>query len=393
MSPKFNIRLFAYKDADPKIFEVAKDRFLSIIPSDHLAFDTGEPDLLYFVSGGSEAEAVQYVQKNKFVILAAFAEDNAYAAATEVKAYADQTGCDCVLLPLDDSNSIETLILIYRIYSGLDNLKHKRLGLIGKVSNWLVASNVSDNVLKDKFGIRLIRIPWEDIDDHTNFLPTEEFVSKYQQDNSLNVSDASRIHSLVKNVIKAYKLDAITVECFSLVKNDHVTACLALSDLNDAKIPAGCEGDLSSITGMMIVHEITGIIPWMANLAKIDGNKVIFAHCTAPTALLNGFDITTHFETGMGTAIKGEFRENLITIIRFDNELEQLFATTGQIVEKPNLKGYCRTQILVEMDHRSVHLLKNKPLGNHHLIIPGNHLMTFELMTRIKNIKYIISNI
>ena len=80
-------------------------------------------------------------------------------------------------------------------------------------------------------------------------------------------------------MIGSHKLDAITVECFSLVQENEVTACLGLSWLNDKTIPAGCEGDLCSILGMMLMKEMNGNMPWMANVASIKGNEVLFAHC------------------------------------------------------------------------------------------------------------------
>lgn len=56
----------------------------------------------------------------------------------------------------------------------------------------------------------------------------------------------------LKEVICTNQLDAITLECFDMVNNHSVTACLALALLNSRGVVAGCEGDLVSLPGMRL---------------------------------------------------------------------------------------------------------------------------------------------
>ena len=182
-------------------------------------------------------------------------------------------------------------------------------------------------------------------------------------------------------------LDALTVECFSLVKNQKVTACLSLSKFNDDETPAGCEGDLVSITGMMLAQTLTGRIPWMANLIKVSYDCARFAHCTAPTTLLNDFEIDTHYETGEGTAIAGDFGSEEVTIFRLNNELNRAFLTEGKVISTHHSRHACRTQLEVNLPKESARLLKERPLGNHHLIIPGLHHEKIMMACRMKGIE------
>ncbi|MBP6977398.1 MAG: hypothetical protein KBB71_03690 [Lentimicrobiaceae bacterium] len=363
----------AFSGVEDHIVRNGQDRFLHWLEREYITFEGQVPDILYFLTGGSEAEALKKLNKSRFQLLAAFGEDNAFASATEVQAYAVQHGYNTLLLSLDERDSLDTIRNLYRVKSGLKRLHGQTLGLIGDVSEWLVASSVTQEALRGRLGIRMKKISWHEAGDFRTHLPSMDFINKFDHTSTHPLTSASKVHTLLKNIIAMHHLDAITVECFSLVQKNGVTACLALSDLNDHGIPAGCEGDLVSIAGMMLLKEITGHIPWMANLAGIKGTAALFAHCTAPTDLLADFSIQTHFETGKGTAIQGYFEEDKVTLFRLDNKLSTAFLTTGTITDRPTLPYACRTQIMIELPLPAVKSLKENPMGNHHLVLPGDH--------------------
>jgi L-fucose isomerase-like protein len=149
------------------------------------------------------------------------------------------------------------------------------------------------------------------------------------------------------------------------VQKDNVTACLPLARFNNEGIPAGCEGDITAIAGMMLCKELTGISPWIANINKASDEVCMFSHCTIAPGLVTDFSVKTHFETGKGTAIQGNFKGDLITIFRFDNKLSKAFIATTNITGRPKSATACRTE-------NEVKLLRQSPLGNHHLIFPGD---------------------
>ncbi len=361
-----------FSGAGDHLTSKGKERFLHWLERDYITFEGQVPDILYFLTGGSEAEAVKRLNKSRFQLLAAFGEDNAFASATEVQAWAGQHGYHTLLLSLDDRESLHTIRNFHRVKSGLKRLKSQTLGLIGEVSDWLVASSVSQEALRERLGIRMKKITWHEAGDFRTHLPSMEFINKFDHTSTHPLTSASKVHTLLKEIIATHHLDAITVECFSLVQKNGVTACLALSDLNDHGVPSGCEGDLVSITGMMLLKEITGYIPWMANLAGIKGTSALLAHCTAPTELLADFSIQTHFETDKGTAIQGYFEEDRVTLFRLDNKLSRAFLAAGNITDRPTFPYACRTQILVELPAQALKSLKEDPLGNHHLVLPGD---------------------
>ena len=376
------VKTLAYSGASEKQHIDAMEN-LNQMFGPHLHAADEEIQILYFLSGGSEAEAIKKLDSKTFQLLIAAGQSNAFASATEVKAYSNAHGYNTELLFLDEPVDRQRFEKYLSVLGALERIKGKRLGLIGEISDWLVASDIDGGLLKNKLGIELQTIPWKDVGDFTEYMADPSFLECYHAPRQYKLEDAGKVNSMLKAVIDKYKLDAITVECFSLVQQKEVTACLSLSFLNDIGIPAGCEGDLCSITGMMIVNELCGELPWMANIAGIRANDVLLAHCTAPTNVLSEHHINTHFETGKGTAIHGRHKSRDVTIFRINDKLDKLFFAHGNVVDGRYDKHACRTQMHVEFSEEIIEELKTNPLGNHHLVIPGDQTYELGLLSNI----------
>lgn len=376
-----SLKTIAFKGAPKRIHDDARSRIKLLFNVDLLL--TEKPDVLFFLTGGSEAEAVQCLDHNKFQILIASGKSNALASAMEVKAFANKNGFKTALLCLDDGKDKVQFENYLQVLNAFEALRGQRLGLIGHVSDWLVSSDIESGLLKEKLGIELVHIPWNEAGDFRELDIASDFMSRFHAGRQYNLEDASRVSELLKKIIDDHSLNAITVECFSLVQDHDVTACLGLSFLNDLGIPAGCEGDICSIAGMMLLKELTGETPWMANVACIIDNEVLFAHCTAPTNMLSEYHINTHFETGKGTAIHGRFNDEEVTVFRLNNTLDRAFIARGKIVDGRYEKNACRTQLHVEFEDDVIAELKSNPLGNHHLVMRGNY--TYDLQVTLKN--------
>ena len=384
-----NVKFVAYDGAPEKLFKSGKEKFLARFPDIEFEFFAPNPDILVFLSGGSEQKAIAGLKPGNFYLLTAFEENNSYAAASEVKARLDQLGIPSMLTDLHEPHDRKIILRYIRAKQGVRSLNGKTLGLIGEVSPWLLASTIESKVLKKKLGINLRQIPWEKVQDFADFTYENSFLEKYQFDNKTETANAARIHEALNETVQRENLDAFTIECFSLVKEKGVTACLSLSEFNDRGLPAGCEGDLCSITGMMLVQAVTGTIPWMANLIRVSLDCVRFAHCTAPTNLLEQYEVDTHYETGLGTAVAGTFRADSITVFRFDNSLSKAFISEGTVISTHKANHACRTQIEVSIPEKDAELLKHHPLGNHHLIIPGHHRSLLKMACKVSGLRVV----
>lgn len=386
---KLKIKFLAVRDSRETLINSAISRIEKQIKPDTYLLTDSNPDILYFLTGGTERMATEQVSKGEYYLLVGSKHNNSYASATEVKAYLNEINIPAKLI--DEKLALSTSLLhdFFSVKRALKNLRGKKLGLIGEVSDWLINSDISSDVLYNKLGINLKVIPWSEVTHFSKFKTSESFINTFSHQSTVDLSETGKVNESLVDVIKSMELDAITVECFSMVQKEHVTACLPLAKLNNDGIPAGCEGDLTAIAGMMLCKELTGIIPWMANINKATDEVCMFSHCTIAPNLVSDFSIKSHFETGIGTAIQGDFKEDLVTLFRFDKHLKKIFIATGNITGRPKSKTACRTQIEVKLPENDVLLLKNNPLGNHHLIYPGDCKKLLKLACEFLDIEII----
>ena len=362
----------AFQGAPDAVFEKAIKRIEKLIPAENYIFVETDPDVLFFLTGGSEQNAIKQVSTGNFYLLIGSQHDNAYASATEVKAYLNEMNIPSVLLDEEEAETKVFLNDFITVKEALKNLRGKKLGQIGQVSDWLISSAIPAELLEAKLGIQLNLFPWNELAHFSEFKASESFLDSFQASTKINLTETAKVSELLTNTIQKHNLDAITVECFPMVQKDGVTACLPLARFNNEGIPAGCEGDITAIAGMMLCKELTGISPWIANINKVSDEVCMFSHCTISPGLVSDFSVKTHFETGKGTAMAGNFKGDLITIFRFDNKLSKAFIATANISGRPTSASACRTQIEVKLTEKEVNLLRNSPLGNHHLIFPGD---------------------
>ena len=348
--------------------------------------------LFYFiVTGGTEKQILDLHSKrskmydDEEIVLLAHASRNSLPAALEVLARFQQDGKKGNILYLPEIDYIEISTskpAIEKFYS--DNiLGGKKIGLIGKPSDWLVASSPDRNLVKSTFGVEVIPIYLKELEEHYKNIALDgikdivsDFLGKSSaviEPSSQEIEDSVRIYVALRKLISQYKLDALTIRCFDLVVDLKTTGCFALSRLNDEGIIAGCEGDLVSTIGMMWAQQNFNKLPWMANPSQIDvkENSVVLAHCTVPSSLVQDYSIRSHFESGIGVGIQGEFPLKDVILFRLGGKkLDLIWKAEGRIVRTECSDDLCRTQIKVFLNEQySVQDLLTHPLGNHLIVV------------------------
>ena len=386
---KLRVKLLAFPNAELSVFDKGKKKLLNVFSQDKVEYVNDKPDILMFLTGGSERIAINSVQEYKFYLILASREGNSWASATEVKAWMNQHNISSILINYDDENAVELINNFYNAKNGIRRLHGQRLGLVGNPSDWLVASVVSPFLMQTRLGVEQVDISWNDIilDEITQVAP--DFTSLFNSSDSTELYESGRIYEGLASLIPFYKLNALSVECFSLVNQTCHTACLALSKLNLDGIPAGCEGDTCSALGLMLGYEVCGITPWMANTVFINGDKALFAHCTGPANLYKKFKTDTHYETDKGLALAGELKGETLTLFRLDNTLNKMFVTLAKVTDHPKLKTACRTQVEVELLGSAKEYFINNPFGNHHLILPGDWTQRLRLAASLLRMEII----
>ncbi|MCK4309084.1 MAG: hypothetical protein KAW42_03800, partial [Candidatus Atribacteria bacterium] len=269
-------------------------------------FDKNEYFPLIFIkSGGVEGKFKQiFKQINGPYLLLSSGLHNSLSASLEIASFLKQKG-EKVEIIQGDSNYIARRIKeLSKIFEAKSRLASTKLGVIGKPSDWLIASDVDYNKVKNALGISLIDIEMDElakeIDQDYHFAHPKLNDIKNKGFDSKSIDGALKIYNGFKAIINKYKLDGITVRCFDLIKIYKNTGCLGISLLNDEGIVAGCEGDVPALISMVILHYLTDEPVFMANLSSIDvdNNEIILAHCTLPLNMSDKFHLKTHFESG-----------------------------------------------------------------------------------------------
>jgi len=381
---RLRVKLLAFPAADVTLFEKAKKKHISLFNPEQIEFVNDKPDILMFLTGGSEHIAIESVQEYRFYLMLASREANAWASATEVKAWMNMHNVSSLLINTDEPLASTYIQEFYKASNGIRHLHGQRLGVVGKPSAWLVASTISPFLLQSRLGIEQVDISWNEImfDEIQQVSP--DFTTLFgMADDKEELMASGRIFEGLASLIPFYRLNALSVECFPLVNQTSHTACLALAKLNLDGFPTACEADSCSAAGMMLANEVCGVIPWMANTILVEGNRAVFAHCTAPLNLLEEFKLDSHYETGKGYSIAGSLRSPDVTIFRLDNTLNKIFITRAEVKSRPKSKTACRTQLEVEISDSAARYFTDSPFGNHHLILPNSYTMRLKLAARL----------
>lgn len=392
MIPALNISWAAHKGAAPDTGKKAVTFLGQFMAPGSFEMTSHSPDVILFMSGGSERTAISLAQPGHPVLLLAIRGNNAYAAATEVMAWMKANNRYALLSDARDAFESGLVDRWWRTVNVWKNLQGQKAALIGTVSEWLIASEVPAERLRNVMGVHLVEIPWSGLPDYSQMVPDKSLMSRFHGYPVKGLEDAARVLTLLRKEVEKQSLSAIAVECFSLVQQKKVTACLALAQLNTEGVTAACEGDLASMAGMMLVRELTGMVPWMANTTRIDGQTLTLSHCTAAFNLVDNISLPTHYETNTSLAVKGLVTASEVTLFRLSATLEKAMILTGKVTGHPHHHDACRTQVEIVISPSAAEQLKNQPLGNHLLMIPGNWSDPLEIMCCYKGMKRSIMN-
>ena len=327
----------------------------------------GDLALILIQSGGSEGLFLENFSKLKApYYLLTYGNNNSLAASLEILSYLKDNNLDGEVL--HGSNEY----IVDRVKSLAKGEAKYRLGVIGKPSDWLIASAVNYDSAKRLHGIDLVDVSIDEI--RTRYAESiNDYNLSFDYDKD-EIDKALRLHKVLEGVKTDYNLDGLTIRCFDLLGDLKTTACLSLAFLNKEGIVATCEGDIPTMVTMHILNKITGQRGFQANPSRIDatGGKMILAHCTLPLDMVEKFYLDTHFESGIGVAVKGYLKEEKVTIFKLSRNLKDYFVTTGRILRNLEESNLCRTQIEVEVDG-GINYFLTRPYGNHHVVIYGDH--------------------
>ena len=323
---------------------------------------------------------VTLIADGRFNSLAASMEILTYLNNNNIKAFIAYGSNEEISARLKDLTHID--FVNEQCGSAALSLSGDKIAVFGEPSDWLIASNVDRDFLKQKFNIDFVDIPLETLfrrfslidDNMVEFLATDfQAVTSRGETTERDILDSLKIYLAINQICQENNCTCATVRCFSIIEKLKATGCLALALLNDEGIDAACEGDLQSLLSMILVRRITGMPSFMANPSAMskDNHTTTFAHCTVPTTMCRRYGFRSHFESQCGLAVAGEFSPSEVyTIFKWGGEkLDRFFVEEAVSVVAPSNENLCRSQLTLNFYNPEYML--NNPIGNHHIIVKG----------------------
>ncbi len=342
------------------------------------------PDCVMIATGGVEnlfkrvweaidVEMMCRPHRPKTVTMIADGRNNSLAASLEILTYLGNNGMEGRIVHGTNDEIVETL----RATS-----LQGRIGLFGQPSDWLIASGVDRDFLRQRYGIETIDIDLQRVKDGIKAIPQIEaekvaqamvkHAKAVKEPTNADMIEGAKVYLTLKKICAEERLDAFTIRCFDIVTSCKTTSCLALALLNDEGIVAGCEGDMQSLLTMFLVKRLCGETAFMANPSQLTDHSAMLAHCTIPLSFCDEMVVRSHFESGIGVAVQGMLPLTDYTLLKWGGpKLDRYFVAEAKAIETPYSNHFCRTQITLNVNLKP-YLLQHS-IGNHHIIIRGRH--------------------
>ncbi|MDG7002160.1 MAG: hypothetical protein JRN15_23925 [Nitrososphaerota archaeon] len=259
----------------------------------------------------------------------------------------------------------------------------KRIGIIGRLSPLMISLPYDLPLLKRKLGPTAHEISAERVERELKAVSNEEVsdaVTEYKQKYTVSVSDSTlskalRFQFAVRKIVQRDRLDAIALECWTnLFPKYGVNPCLGhLDDLT-----VGCEGDIVSMSGCLIMREINGVNPYLADILSVDSKtgSITLSHCAAPISLAKdpaGVKIVERTDPkskGKTAFTHFDFKEGCVTLARFyGQKLDKLHIVAGTLNSTGDFWGGIKLTVASKgkwedfLSHVS---------GNHYLVTYGD---------------------
>lgn len=375
---------------DPVRFERDREDFLAPLRQEFTLIATNpgeavEVDLhvVFIASGGSEDGFRRlYPELPRPVILLADGKHNSLPAALEISSWVRRQGEAAEIVHGDNESMVARLRRLALFQHTLRALAGP-VGVIGEPSDWLIASDVDRGAVKKRWGTEFIDIALDEVTaydaDKSEIAVLQiEFCARAKALDGVDettVRTAARLVPALRSVFRKHGLRAATLRCFSLIERLQTSGCLALSLLNDEGLICGCEGDVPATFSMLLLFALTGEIPFMANPAAVDStnNRLLLAHCSVPRRMVSAYRLQSHFETGLGIGVSGDFAPGPATLFKAGGPgLDKYFVSGAEVLPAPPQPGLCRTQVSLRLREPAGYFLHSS-LANHHLLIRGDH--------------------
>jgi L-fucose isomerase-like protein len=283
----------------------------------------------------------------------------------------------------NDSEVKTRIEKVARTARALAQSKTSKIGIIGKRSPLMISLPYDLELLKRRLGPTTYEIGITILEKELRSVKESEIrekVNDYRQKYEVTVSDsilekAIRFELAVRRIVAKRGLEGIALECWTnLFPKYGVNPCLGhLDDLT-----VGCEGDIVSMTGSLILKGINGVNPYLADILGVDAkrNLVTLSHCSAPISLardaskLKIVERTDPKSRGNTAFAHFDFKASPVTLVRFyGKRLDSIHMIAGELKSTGDYWGGIQLEVAPFGDAEA--FLSNIS-GNHYLVTYGD---------------------
>jgi L-fucose isomerase-like protein len=236
------------------------------------------------------------------------------------------------------------------------------------------------NLLKRKLGPTTYEIGIPNLETELRRVKDNEIREKiraYREKFGISVSDAIlekaiRFQLAVSSLVAKRGLDGMALECWTnLFPKYGVNPCLGhLDDLT-----VGCEGDVVSLAGSLILKSINGVNPYLADILGVDSkrNLITLSHCSALARDSSKVEIVERTDPkskGHTAFAHFEFKGGPTTLVRFfGKHLDRIHMIFGELKRSGDYWGGIELEVVPSGNAEA--FLSNVS-GNHYLVTYGD---------------------
>ncbi len=172
------------------------------------------------------------------------------------------------------------------------------------------------------------------------------------------IEDSGAMYVALKDLMKRYSADAITVDCLGLFYGGKAPAypCLGFFQLNNDGFVGACEADLQSTITMLSMTYLTRRPGYISDpVIDTSKNQIIYAHCVAPTKVFgpdgptSAYYIRSHSEDRKGASVRVLMPLNEpTTTLKINAASRQLIFHQAKTVANIDEDKACRTKLAAE---------------------------------------------
>jgi hypothetical protein len=248
----------------------------------------------------------------------------------------------------------------------LQSLKGKKLLAVG--GGWGMPE--SGKAAAEVLGVEVVPVDFAELDGAYEKASPDEAVrhaeawtrraARVVEPSPEEIRRSGAMYAAIRQVMKDRGADGVTINCLAGFYGGHLKAypCLGFTELNDAGLVGGCEGDVKSALTMMAVGALTGRPGYISDpVIDTSRNRIVYVHCVAPTRVFgpageeSPFHIRSHSEDRKGAVVRSLMPTGYrTTTLEIDCSSRQVLLHRARAVENVDEDKACRSKLAAEVE-------------------------------------------